>query len=463
MHFLLILAVLAALVIAEHAPSQPVPGAALRLIVALLGVTLVALAALALSAWTARRLRRDFHRRTLLLSRFRKLQWVHAALWLAVAGGILCGLDWARLVRFNWHLDRAILVEDVLIFLPVLLPMVLSWAAFYEVDRAAREGAAAAGAPCGESTSRLRYVVLHLRHYLGILLLPVLALLAVQDTVSLLAPGILATSFGPAVYLVPVALLFIGLPSLLRHVWRTRPLAPGPLRDRLEAAAARSGMRAREILVWHTDGRVVNAAVVGCLPRLRYVFLTDGLLAQLDEKEIEAVFGHEIGHVRHRHLLLRVLAMIAPLSVCLLAEQAFPEAVRHAEDWLTGSGLGMQIPMGLLTLAGIAAYALIVFGGYSRLLEAQADLFGCRALAFPSDARRAKTFSAALEKLAAGNGLDRRAPSWQHASIARRVEWLNRIAGDPARQRRFQRRVGLLSRLLVAVVLSPLVYLLLVW
>jgi STE24 endopeptidase len=423
---------------------------------------LVALSALALSHWTAHRLRRDFQDRTALLAIFRRLQRAHAVLWLAVAGGILYGLDWTRLVRCNWHLDRAVLVDDLLILLPVLLPIMLSWAAFYEVDRAVRAGVEPAGTPPEESSGRLRYVGLHLRHYLGILLLPVFALLAAQDAAELMAPGILATSYGPAVYLVPIGLLFVGLPLLLRSVWRTRPLAAGPLRERLEAAAARAGMRARDILVWQTDGRVVNAAVAGCLPRLRYVFLTDGLLATLDDDEIEAVFGHEIGHVRHRHLVLRVLAMVAPLSLCLLAEHAFPAAVRHAEDWLTGGGLGVQVPIGLLTLAAIAAYALFVFGGYSRLLEAQADLFGCRALASGSEARRAATFGAALEKLAAGNGLDRRARTWQHGSIARRVEWLRQIADDPAGQRRFHRRVGLLSRLLVAVVLSPLMYLLLV-
>jgi len=51
-------------------------------------------------------------------------------LWLTVVGEILFWLDWAQLVRFNWHLDRAFLLDDVLILTPVLLPMVLSWAAF---------------------------------------------------------------------------------------------------------------------------------------------------------------------------------------------------------------------------------------------------------------------------------------------------------------------------------------------
>ena len=59
---------------------------------------------------------------------------------------------------------------------PVLLPLVLSWAAFYEVDRALL-----AGGGTSEFASRREYLALHARHYLGLLLLPVLTLLAMHE------------------------------------------------------------------------------------------------------------------------------------------------------------------------------------------------------------------------------------------------------------------------------------------
>lgn len=462
MQFVLILAILAALVISENAPSEPVSGPGYRLGIAALGMALVATFALASSGWIAGRLRRDFQQRDALLALFKNLRRVHAALWLGVAGGIFCWLDWTQLVRVNWRLDRTILVDDVLILLPVLLPMVLSWAAFYEVDRVMRTGLEGDGSRCVEPFTRGQYLMLHVRHYLGLLLAPVLALLAVQDVADLLAPKILDGPYAPAVYLPPILLVFLFFPTLLRRIWSTRPLAPGPLRDRLEAAAGRAGFRARDILVWHTGHRVVNAAVAGFLAPVRYVFLTDGLLAQLDDDEIEAVFGHEIGHVRHHHLPLRVLAMIAPLSLGLLVDQAFPGALAGAVDWLTGGRLGFEVPLGLWVLLGMALYVLLVFGVYSRLLEAQADLFGCRTLASNRESRPVETFASALEKLAVAGGQDRRAPAWQHGSIARRVDRLNRAAEDGRFQQRLKRRLHLLSGLFLAAVLSPVVYGLLV-
>ena len=457
MHFVLVMAVLAALMIAENSPAQPVSGATSRLVIATCGMLLVAVFAAVASGLIAKGLRSDFSRRYLLLRRFRRLRLVHAALWLGVAGGILYWLDWVQLVRFNWNLDHAFLVDEVLILTPILLPMVLSWAAFYEVDYAMRVGL------CGEATlgvrlsTRRQYLALHVRHYLGILLLPVLGMLAVQDAAELAMPGILQSDLAVVVYLPPVVGLFLLFPVLLRNVWQTWPLGQGPLRDRLMAAAGRAGCRVREIVVWHTNGMVVNAAVAGFVPRMRYVFLTDALLEHLTEEEIESVFRHELAHVRHHHMMLRVMAMIAPLSIWLLGEQACPRAVGWLAEWVGGAGIGHQAQLSLLALVGVGLYVLLVFGYYSRLLEHQADLFGCRTLASHRDCQSAGTFISALEKMVAASGVDRNAPGWQHASVARRVDFLNRVARDPYRELRFQRWVGLLGRLLIAVTISPLV------
>lgn len=463
MQLVLILAVLAAWLVSECGPSQPVSGVAGRLVIAAGGVAVPALFALAASGLIARRLSDDFSRHGRLLRRFRQLRRVHVALWLATAVGITWGLGWGQLVRFNWHLDRVFLVDDLLILAPVILPLVLSWAAFYEVHRAVQVGLSGQDVTAERLPTRRQYVALHLRHYLGILMVPLLGLLAVQDAVELIAPET-ARNASAALVLVPaLGALFVMFPILLRYVWQTRPLPPGPLRTRLEKAALRAGLRTRDVLVWQTDGMVANAAVAGLVGRVRYVFLTDALLGQLREEEIEAVFGHEAGHVRHHHLLLRALAMVAPLSLCVLLRQAFPETVGGLLEWwgrqrLDLWGGGPEIPAELLVLVAMGVYMLVVFGCYSRLLEHQADLFGCRHLTEDARWPAVERFRSALEKLASASGQGRTARSWQHASVARRIDLLGQLRGDPKRELRFQRRVRLLGSLVIGTVLSPLAY-----
>jgi STE24 endopeptidase len=449
MHFLLILAVAAALVIVENGPPQPVPDSALRLALALVAMAGVGLPAGLGSAVITWRMRGGWEPRVAR----RWSRWLRGgslALWLASAGFVLYGLKWGQLVRFNWGLRHVFLVPDLLILVPVVAPLVLLWTIFYQIDRAVRFSDA--GAP-----GRGEYLRLHLRYYLGILLLPVLGLLAYQDLVVRLAPSLLgadspwaAWMFGP-----PAVLLVVFFPCLLRYVWRTRPLEHGSLRQRLEDTARRAGLKVREILVWQTGGYMVNAAVTGFLPGLRYVLLSDGLLAQLSEEQIEAVFGHEVGHVRHRHLALRLLAMALPVSLCLLYAQLYPEAAARLGRLAGYAEDGDPVRSGLAAVAAMAVYVWAAFGWYCRVLEGQADLFGCRTASGASSVLAVDTFVSALERLAEVGGLDRKAPGWQHASIARRVEFLYRAAADPPCERRFQRRLRLLAGLITLGALGP--------
>jgi STE24 endopeptidase len=203
---------------------------------------------------------------------------------------------------------------------------------------------------------------------------------------------------------------------------------------------------------------IVNAAVTGLLPWLRYVFLSDGLLAQLSEEEVCAVFGHEMGHLRHRHLPLRIAAMLAPVSFWLLLCQIAPPLVEQLKGASTSGGAWSATQVALLTLMAVASYVLLVFGPYCRLLEGQADLFGCRSLAGDSSPQPIGTFIAALENLARTSGIDRNVRSWQHASIAHRVGFLERAAADPDCEVKFQRQVRSLSALILAVLISPLAW-----
>lgn len=150
--------------------------------------------------------------------------------------------------------------------------------------------------------------------------------------------------------------------------------------------------------------------------------------------------------------------MLAPLSLWLLARQAMPQLGQWLEEWFLSGGPLWQAHAALLGLAGMCFYMLAVFGPFCRLLEGQADLYGCRTLAEEPTAQPVQTFVSALESLALASGTDRQAGNWQHWSIAQRVDFLNRLARQPAGQRLFQRRLRLVHGLLLAVILSPAVY-----
>jgi STE24 endopeptidase len=453
MQFTFMLAVLAALVISQYCPQAPVPGAGYRVLLAGAAMATSSTVLVVSSVLSAVQSRQRSAGQSLNVRRLRMLQ---AMLWLAAAFGILYGLSWPQIVRFNWRLDRVMLLDDLLILLPVLLPLLPLWGGHFEMDRAARR--AKGETDCATSLTRAKYFNVHLRHYFGILLTPVMALLAYQDAVALLAPGLLDGSLAMLAYVPALTLLVCFFPILLRHVWATFPLPQGPLRDRLEQCGMAAGFRAREILVWRTGGLAVNAAVSGFLPPWRYVYLSDGLLTEMTDDEVVAVFAHEVGHVRHRHLPLRIAAMFVPVSLWLLLGQLFPATLQAAYGWLDGGDPQMRLAMGLVLLGFVGLYVFAVFGSYSKLLEAHADLCACRASGDADGRNRPDLMTSALEKLARVGSADRNTSGWQHDSIARRIEFVHRATDDPQFECRFLRRVRLASSGIVFLVLSPLIF-----
>src|SRR5205085_805873 len=94
---------------------------------------------------------------------------------------------------------------------------------------------------------------------------------------------------------------------------------------------------------------------------------------------IEAVLGHEIGHVRHFHLLL----YISFLGLSLLMLVGLASALEHIAgegSWFEALfqklGDWQAIPLLVIT----AGYIFVAFGFLSRRCEREADLFGCKAV-----------------------------------------------------------------------------------
>ncbi|HEY7329406.1 MAG TPA: M48 family metallopeptidase [Gemmataceae bacterium] len=326
-----------------------------------------------------------------------------------------------------------------------------------------------APAPFG---SRASYVLFQLRQKLALVFLPVLLLL-VQREIQRLFPENWQEWQKTVNFLgiASVLIVFAAMPWIVRLVLGLKPLPDGLLRQRLEASARRLRFRCSNILLWNTRNGMANAMVIGILPWVRYVVFTDRLLDDFTPDEIEAVFGHEIGHVRHHHMLYYFSFLTASVLVLgWLITDVVVSYLGPIPFALDSNSSDYVSAVSLVTV--LLAYIFVVFGFLSRRCERQADVFGCRAVSCTSPdcgghenevefAPRGQglcptginTFIRALEKVAAVNGISRDRPgflqSWQHASIGRRIEFLQQMLIDPTIERRFQRRVFLFKALLL--------------
>ena len=398
----------------------------------------------------------------------------------------ILGLGWAEVVRSTWGWRDSVLVDEVLILAPFLATQVAGWWGLAGGERALRRAATGSGFLGGTPpASTFRQVVMQARQSLGMVLPAALVFALGQDVARLIWPGrVDAPDFQLGLMVAMGGAVLALAPAFVRLSWPTRPLEPGPLRDRLGRVAARFGFRCTDILVWETDGVVVNAGVTGATPFFRYVLLSDALIDGLDEHEVAAVFGHEVGHARHRHLAFFGLFLVGSVGILTLAGASISEgAVRAALPFALPAAWG-QFAQGGAVLAVALAYFGVVFGHLSRRFERQADVFGCRAVscdrpdcpphadpyAFdPVELRRLdlaapicpvglRTFANALRAVARLNRIDPAARSWRHGSIARRVAFLETLEDRPAAERRFQSSVRRL-RLALTVILAAALFL----
>ncbi len=401
-------------------------------------------------------------------------------------------LGWGWTVQTICTTEKGLLLPgaELVVLAPFFVSLLAAWAIYFDTENLLHDRPRHAGF-ASSWRERASYVQFHARQCLALLVAP-LALLIIDKGLRRAIPG---PDFGGKLQLLSVGLVvvvFVSLPWVLRIALGLRPLPAGPVRDRLLACAQRLRFRCSNILVWNTRGGVANAVVVGIVPQLRYVIFTDRLTSELSPDEVEAVFGHEIGHIKHHHMSFYIGFLI--LSLCALAgawtavrsqfigpATAMSASLNDGFPGATGNGVehanlvaDLEI-VPLVTIAG--AYVFVVFGFLSRRCERQADVYGCRAVScerrdcldHDADTRLAplgnglcptgiRLFIDALEKVACINGISRSRPgwlqSWQHSTIAHRVEFLQRVLRDSKEEVYFQRRVAWVKWGFLAAVLT---------
>ena len=159
--------------------------------------------------------------------------------------------------------------------------------------------------------SRTRREYLNFRFRLLLLpLIPFIIINIVLDILSLF-PTIVAGLLLIALIIPLLALPHIIAPLLMQFLWKTVPLRNIELKQKLMNLTEQSGIKYRDVAVWETGGlSIANAAVAGIIPGNRRIFVTDALLRNFTDEQVETVVAHEIGHIRHRHLPIFCIIMV---------------------------------------------------------------------------------------------------------------------------------------------------------
>ncbi|RLJ00425.1 MAG: hypothetical protein DRP08_06585, partial [Candidatus Aenigmatarchaeota archaeon] len=240
---------------------------------------------------------------------------------------------WAQLIQVEWRMHRFILADELLLLLPFLLMIILFWHSYYPVNRFVREhivaGQLAEGMAARPVWSRSQYISFNVRTGILIILVPMLLIKGYMDLLYVIAdrwlPQTKLVDITVGIFIfMGIAGIFILAPLILRHLWLTRPLPAGPLRERLESFCRRMGLKNRDLLLWDTHSAVANAAVMGLFGRIRYVLLSDAVIENMPDDQIEAVFGHETGHIKHHHIIFLVLFVVGAGSLVFYWENWAP-------------------------------------------------------------------------------------------------------------------------------------------
>ena len=184
---------------------------------------------------------------------------------------------------------------------------------------------------------------------------------------------------------------------LMPIFYRFRPLERDSLRERLLALASRAGVPAIGAFEWGLGEKTsrANAALVGA-GRTRRILVSDTLLKDYSEDEIEVILAHELAHHVHRDLWTSLAIETVVVAAALLGA--------HVAVTRLSPSFGLHGPADLAALplvvaaAGLVSLLLApVSNAWSRRNEHRADRF---ALTMTG---RAEAFVSAMRRLGAQN------------------------------------------------------------
>ena len=400
-------------------------------------------------------------RRLSLLRHLDRLTTIYRFATIALYAMDLC-LGTLTLIRTE--LGDLVILDELALLSPTLALLVWGWWVYYPIDRRLREADLIhqidSGLPVYPIWSRSQYVLDQIRHWMAVILVPALTMLAWVQLVVAYGPKPSESAPGtnpqsePQFWLLGAGtvVIFLLVPLMICFILDTRRLPDGQIRQLLLHMCNHHRVRVRELLLWRTYGGTINAAVTGLIAPLRYILLTDGLLDLVSRDGVEAVMAHELAHVCKRHLfwllawaigwlflVILVFDHLAEFSSRLLIQMLPTTKFEDVLHWTTLPETSALAGIGTAILSWV-----IAFGWVSRRVERQADSFAVQhlaskhqpALTDEADRRLVDTDSVhtmvnALQQVADLNHIPATRRSWRHGSIRTRQAYLHSLIGQP--------------------------------
>ncbi len=134
-----------------------------------------------------------------------------------------------------------------------------------------------------------------------------------------------------------------------------------------------------------------NAFATGRNPEKGVVCLTEGLMEQLNQDEIEGVIAHELAHIKNRDSLVNAAAATIAGAVAIIAEMAFWGAM------FSGGRDRGEIASAAVFMVLVPVISMIIRTAVSRTMEYRADSAAVRIHG------QKQGLSSALDKISAAN------------------------------------------------------------
>jgi len=215
---------------------------------------------------------------------------------------------------------------------------------------------------------------------------------------------ILQLAGAPLLFVIPMVVTFnliqwLIAPYLIEMIYGVHEAPPHryPRLHRIvERLSLRSGIPKPKVMIAHIP--IPNAFAYGSPISGSRVAVTEKLLDVLEEEEVEAVLGHELGHLKHRDVHIMMFASVLPAIFYYLAYSLMMSAYYGGYRDREGGNAGLALLIGMASLVLYYVVSLVVLY-LSRLREYYADM---HSVSVVDDG--ARKLSEALAKIVAYTG-----------------------------------------------------------